>query len=142
MDRFSGSASTIDSIRQRQPGDPLENDAAYWQALRELQHPFFSSDQVLWRIALPQTAAQPDVRGEWLIEWGGAQRWLRSDAPEADIRTQVASLGGHATLFHGGDRTGPVFQPLPAGLWQLHQRLKYAFDPAGILNPGRLYEGL
>lgn len=140
--RFSGSASTIESIRQRQPGDALENDQAYWLALRELQHPFFSSDQALWRIALPQTAAQPDVHGDWLIEWGGAQRWLRSDAPAADIRTQVASLGGHATLFHGSDRTGPVFQPLPVGLWQLHQRLKYAFDPAGILNPGRLYEGL
>lgn len=140
--RFSGSVSTLDSVRQRQSGDVLADDQAYWQALRELQHAFFSTDLPLWRIALPQTALQPALDGDWLIEWGGAQRWLRSDAAAADIRAAVAALGGHVTLFHGGDRTGAVFQPLPAGLWQLHQRLKQAFDPAGILNPGRLYEGL
>jgi glycolate oxidase FAD binding subunit len=67
---------------------------------------------------------------------------LRSDAPAELIREQVAALGGHATLFHGGDKSGAVFQPLSAGVWQLHQRLKRAFDPAGILNPGRMYENL
>jgi glycolate oxidase FAD binding subunit len=91
---------------------------------------------------MPQVAAQPELAGDWLIEWGGAQRWLRSDAAAEDIRAQVTVLGGHATLFHGGDKSGAVFQPLTAGIWQLHQRLKQAFDPAGILNPGRMYENL
>jgi glycolate oxidase FAD binding subunit len=27
-------------------------------------------------------------------------------------------------------------------LMNLHRRLKAAFDPAGILNPGRMYAGL
>jgi len=27
-------------------------------------------------------------------------------------------------------------------LLTIHQRLKAAFDPAGILNPGRLYQGI
>jgi glycolate oxidase FAD binding subunit len=35
-----------------------------------------------------------------------------------------------------------VFQPLAAALLSLHQRLKAAFDPAGVLNPGRMYEAL
>jgi len=35
-----------------------------------------------------------------------------------------------------------VFTPLAAPLLALHRRLKHAFDPQGVLNPGRMYEGL
>jgi glycolate oxidase FAD binding subunit len=35
-----------------------------------------------------------------------------------------------------------VFHPLPAPLLALHRRLKHSFDPAGILNPGRMYREL
>jgi glycolate oxidase FAD binding subunit len=140
--RFSGAESTIAAVQHSQQGEVMVDDENFWLSVRELQHPYFASCQPLWRIAMPQVAAQPELAGDWLIEWGGAQRWLRSDAPAELIREQVAVLGGHATLFHGGDRSGAVFQPLSAGVWQLHQRLKQAFDPAGILNPGRMYENL
>jgi glycolate oxidase FAD binding subunit len=39
------------------------------------------------------------------------------------------------------DKSVGVFQPLGAPLLALQQRLKAAFDPAGIFNPGRLYPG-
>ena len=52
---------------------------------------------------------------------------------------RAAQLGGHATAFRGGDRSGAVFQPLSAPLATIHRRLKQSFDPAGIFNPGRLY---
>jgi glycolate oxidase FAD binding subunit len=32
-----------------------------------------------------------------------------------------------------------VFQPQPPALAALTQRVKEAFDPLGILNPGRMY---
>jgi glycolate oxidase FAD binding subunit len=51
----------------------------------------------------------------------------------------AAAAGGHATLFRGGDKTVGVFQPLSLPLLQIHRNLKRAFDPQGILNPGRLY---
>ena len=86
-----------------------------------------------------QTCALPISQ---LVEWGGAQRWLRSTAPAADIRARTAALGGHATLFRHGDRGGDVFHPLPAPMWALQRNLKRAFDPAGVFSPGRLYEGL
>ncbi|MFZ0398789.1 MAG: FAD-linked oxidase C-terminal domain-containing protein, partial [Methyloceanibacter sp.] len=35
-----------------------------------------------------------------------------------------------------------VFQPLDPPLAALTARLKAAFDPAGILNPGRMYPGV
>lgn len=140
--RFSGSVGTMNAIKQKQLGDVLENAAEFWQSVRELQHDYFAGTQPLWRIALPQAASQPDLTGDWLIEWGGAQRWLRTDVAADEIRTQVAALGGHATLFAGGNGKTAVFHPLDAGIWRLHQRLKQAFDPANILNPGRMYEGL
>jgi len=35
-----------------------------------------------------------------------------------------------------------VFAPLDAPLLRLHRALKREFDPAGILNPGRMYADL
>jgi glycolate oxidase FAD binding subunit len=34
------------------------------------------------------------------------------------------------------------FEPLKPPLDRIHRRLKAEFDPAGILNPGRLVAGL
>ena len=51
---------------------------------------------------------------------------------------------GHATLIRAEPDVRAaveVFQPLEPGLEKLSRRLKAAFDPAGILNPGRMYAG-
>jgi glycolate oxidase FAD binding subunit len=73
-----------------------------------------------------------------MIEWGGGQRWVRG----GDARDAARSVGGHATLFRSGSKSGGVFSALDPVLLDLHRRLKAAFDPAGILNPGRMYAGL
>lgn len=91
---------------------------------------------------MPQSAPPLDLPGKRLIECGGAQRWLRSDEDTRTIRAAVSTLGGHASLFRGGDRRGEVFQPLPVPLMDFHRRLKQAFDPSAVLNPGRLYAEL
>ncbi len=57
------------------------------------------------------------------------------------MREAAAAAGGHATRFRGDDRDD-VFHPLSHSMLALQQRLKASFDPAGILNPGRLYSGL
>ena len=76
-----------------------------------------------------------------MIEWSGALRWLvageRTDP--ARVRAFARGNGGHATLFRAADKTVGAFHPLPATLHALHRRLKAVFDPAGILNRGRLY---
>jgi glycolate oxidase FAD binding subunit len=73
------------------------------------------------------------------VTWGGAQRWLKSDAPAALIRSAVEAVGGHATLFRADDKSAGAFHPLPQPLLAIHQRLKQQFDPHGIFNRGRLY---
>jgi glycolate oxidase FAD binding subunit len=73
------------------------------------------------------------------LEWGGAQRWLRSDEDGVTVRRLAMEVGGHATLFRGKREEGECFHPLSPTLMNLHRRLKQAFDPKGVLNPGRLY---
>ena len=143
--RLAGAAQGVRAAAERIGGEPLADaDAvAFWDdQVREQGHAFFQGDLPLWRCALPAATPPLDLPGPQLLEWGGAQRWLRSGAAPAVIRALVARAGGHATLFRGGDRTGEVFQPLSAPLLALHRNLKRAFDPAGILNPGRLYQDL
>ena len=74
------------------------------------------------------------------IEWGGAQRWLHSAAPAEAMRAAAAAAGGHATLFRGAAPSprNAVFHPLTPAVAGIQRRLKQAFDPAGIFNPGRL----
>lgn len=144
--RLSGAEAAVSAACSRLGGDALDEQAApmFWQSLREQQGDFFadSADMPLWRLSVPSVAEPLQLAGRQLIEWGGAQRWLISDAPADEIRARAAALGGHASLFRGGDRSSDVFTPLAAPLLTIHRRLKAAFDPAGILNPGRLYQGI
>ncbi len=139
--RLSGSESGVAAAVNRLGGDAVD-DAAFWESLREQRLDFFTAQTPLWRVSVPPAVPPLAIEGEWLTEWGGAQRWLKSPLAVETIREQVAAAGGHAILFRGGDRSGPVFHPLPQPLLALHQRLKNAFDPGRLFNPGRLYEGV
>jgi len=139
--RLSGTHAGVNAAREALGGEEIQ-DASLWTRVREQTLPFFQTEKPLWRLSVPPATPVMDMPGMWLTEWGGAQRWLVSAAPAAGIRAAAATAGGHATLFRGHDGTGPVFQPLPPALMALHQRIKAAFDPAGILNPGVMYEGL
>ena len=85
---------------------------------------------------VPPGAAPLHVAGHVLIDWGGALRWLRTGASAAE------RVGGHATLFRGGARTGEVFHPPTPTVRALHGWIKAVFEPAGIVNPERIYEGI
>ena len=136
--RLSGARAAVAEAQQTIGGQSVDG-SALWLSLREQTDAFFAGEAPLWRLALPSTAESIDLPGAQLIEWGGAQRWLRSNAPAGGIRACAAARGGHATLFRGGARRD-VFTPLPAPLAAIHGRLKAEFDPAGIFNPGRMYD--
>ena len=142
--RLSGAAAAVDAAIARLGGEsvPAPVADALWAGLRDQRDDFFRGDDALWRLSMPSDALAVQLAGAQLVEWGGAQRWLRSTVPAGQIRARVAELGGHAVMFRHGDRSGEVFHPLPAPLMALQRNLKKAFDPAGILNPGRLYAGL
>jgi glycolate oxidase FAD binding subunit len=142
--RWAGAEPAVQAAVAHCGGELLSADVAnsFWADVREQRLAFFDGDAPLWRLSLPSTAAPLMRDVPQLIEWGGAQRWLRSTLPAAAIRVHAAQSGGHATLFRGGDRNAGVFTPLSAAQLAIHHRLKAEFDPAGIFNPSRLIDGL
>jgi glycolate oxidase FAD binding subunit len=147
--RLEGSPAGLDEVAPTIGGDLLDESAAasFWHGVREQTHPYFASARPLWRLSLPATAAGAALlRADRVaFEWNGAQAWLSGVARQTiDLITRTT--GGHATLFRRGNAdhgtTGEVFAPLPAAMLDLHRTVKRVFDPAGILNPGRMYADL
>jgi glycolate oxidase FAD binding subunit len=138
--RLSGAATAVDAARQSLGGELLEDGAGFWrEKIREQGHAFFQGEGPLWRIAVPPSTPTGILPGKCLIDWGGALRWVKTNRPPREVFEAAAQVGGHASLFRGGDRQGEIYQPLPDSLMGLHQRLKQALDPQGLFNPGRLY---
>lgn len=142
MVRLRGAQAAVAAARKLMGGALLEPEAAarQWNALRDQSSPFFrlTPGEALWRVSVPDTATPLNL-GPTVIEWHGAQRWVRltpADAPL--VREAAARAGGHATLFRGGDGQVPVFTPLTPALARIHAELKREFDPAGIFCPGRM----
>ncbi len=138
--RLSGSTAGLRAAQEKLGGELLADGDKFWEGVRNHTAAFFQTDVPLWRVSLPAATAPLDLSGEWLMDWGGAQRWLKTSDAAATIRDCASKVGGHATLFRGGDRAGAVFHPLSAPLLVVHRRLKEAFDPHGIFNPGRMYQ--
>jgi glycolate oxidase FAD binding subunit len=137
--RLSGAEPAVRAAAARVGGEPLEETP--WLAIREHTHPFFAAS-LLWRVAVPPVAPPFALPGEQLLEWGGALRWLAGAGPADAVREAARRVGGHATLFRARDKGGGAFAPLGAAAMRLHRGLKAAFDPSGILNPGRMYAEL
>ena len=135
--RLSGSGAGIQHGRAQIGGEIL-TDESYWQDLNNLKLEFFEQKGRLWRISVAAMSGPVSENSTQLIDWGGAQRWLKSNEPPETIRSRATQLGGHATCF-SDDQSVATFQPLEGNLLALNRRFKAALDPAGILNPGRLY---
>ena len=141
--RLSGTTKAVKMAQHKMKMDEHPAGPGYWQELREHRLDFFTAiEYSLWRISVSPTTESINLPGEWLIDWGGAQRWLKTNSQDNDVRQSVYKSGGHATLFRGGDRQGEIFQPLTPEMFAIHKRLKKVFDPENILNRGRIYKEL
>ena len=112
--------------------------------------------RLIWRLSLPPSAGAAtvaaiarSVNAHAIYDWAGGLVWLAvagaPDGAAAAIRSAVRASGGHATLIRAAEPVRAalaVFDPEPPPLAALTRRIKEAFDPAGILNPGRMHEGI
>jgi glycolate oxidase FAD binding subunit len=94
-------------------------------------------------VAVPPSKLEAVLDGEpdWraLIGVGIAWVGLPDDGDRLTaLRRRVAEAGGIAPVIRGPGGLGDA--PVPA--LEVHRRLKAAFDPAGILAPGRFWGGL
>ena len=153
--RLAGAAAAVRAALAKLGGEVVspEQAAAFWTGLRDQHDEFFldankavAAGATLWRLSVPQTAPPMGLRGEQLVEWGGAQRWLVSASPAQAVREAASQAGGHATVFRCDPQTsaalGPRFAALSPPLMRIHRELKTAFDPDRLFNPGRLYADL
>ena len=136
--RLSGSEAAVSTAAGALGGDLEAEGDAFWSQLKEHRLDFFAHDLPLWRISLKPQNGMMRLPGKTLIDWGGAQYWVKSDAEFEALVEMVRPYGGYVTGFGGRDQDARYDVPQDAVL-KLNRRLKVAFDPVGILNPGRLF---
>lgn len=144
MVRLSGAEVAIRAAQAKIGGEEIREGKEFWRAVQEQTHGFFQQAKSLWRLSISSTTPPLALPGPQLIEWNGALRWFVSDdsVDAESIRATAKNAGGHATLFRCYQPCASVFHPLAPNMMMLHRLLKQQFDPAGILNPGRLYPDL
>jgi glycolate oxidase FAD binding subunit len=144
--RLRGARAAVDAACRALGGERVDEGQAAqdWVLCRDQQLPWFTdrAGRDLWRVSVPQVAPVLQLPGATLIEWHGAQRWVAAAPGEGEaVRRAADAAGGHATLFRAGE--GPQlaqrFHPLQPPLDRIQRELKQQFDPAGILNRGRLH---
>ena len=136
----------------------LEGDAAadLWRGVRDAKPLAEPREAAVWRLSIapskgPAVAAaiarvRPSRR---FFDWGGGLLWLAvdasGDAGAAAIRAALREAGGHATLLRAPPEVRAavdVFQPQADAVMRVTAGIKAAFDPAGVLNSGRMYAGV
>jgi glycolate oxidase FAD binding subunit len=135
--RLSGASAAVAASHKKLGGDIVEDGVAFWQSVREQTHSLFAGAPALWRFSIKSTTA-PLGLGKQMIEWNGSLRWIAADLDPSKAFDIANKSGGHATLFRGGNNRNGIQQFSP-GLLAVHKKLKRAFDPHGILGPGRIH---
>lgn len=129
--RISGTELGVQAAHARLGGRVLDKADDFWRGIKEQQHGFFHGNVPLWRLSVPSAAPLINLPGRWFLDWGGAQRWFKSDAPYAQVRAAAEGVGGYVTLFRGPTTQAPASLSVVA---RLQQNLRRAFNAGDVLN--------
>lgn len=151
--RLRGAVAAVEAACRRLltevAGERMDNAQAGpdWALCRDQRLPFFTDvdapELALWRLSVAPTAPVLDLPWAQLVEWQGGLRWLW--APQqagAQLQAAARAAGGNAAVFVAAradsTRAGCQFDAKNVARDAISQRLKAAFDPLGLFNPGRL----
>jgi glycolate oxidase FAD binding subunit len=124
---------------------PVEAETA-WDAVR---HATPLGNGTLWRVNVPPSRACAVIDAlepagaRWLFDWGGGLLWLRFEGDVALVRRVAEEAGGHAALVRasaGMRARVPAQHPRAKGVMALEERVRRAFDPAGVFETGRFLD--
>jgi glycolate oxidase FAD binding subunit len=109
---------------------------------------FLNSDEHIWRISIPPSQAANVVGGFgtslWVGDCAGGVVWLASNDDQR-VRAVAKDEGGYAILVRADAVTRTkfnVFEVEDSVRAQLTRSVKAAFDPLGLFNPGRMWDGV
>jgi len=121
-----------------------------WASIRDARMLRPDDGDAIWRVSVRPSRgpvvldAIQRAGGTGFLDWGGGLV-LAMGKPSEALQTAIQNAGGVWTVLRGPApwrAATHVVPPEPPPLAALSRRLKAAFDPAGILMPGRIYPGL
>ena len=137
-------------------GTLLQADSeALWARIRDVDLLAHTSGDI-WKLSCAPAsgpaivaAMQQSFEIIFYADWAGGLLWFAGPS-EAEFGTALRAAlmghgGGHAQLLCDramSKKSVPVFQPLPPAQASLTKRVKAAFDPLGVLNFGRMHNGI
>jgi len=146
--RLAGSDAGVQAAAKDLGGERLAANEP-WDGLRDFTHPFFTDSRPTWRISVsdytPSLEIPNDDNGQApnvLYDWGGAQRWIKTNVPSDQIFALAANAGGHAVRFSAPVNDEPTHQPLSGVSARLQSELRSSFDPKRLFNRGRFHPEL
>ena len=134
---------------------PQAASEALWARIRDVDLLAHTSGDI-WKLSCAPASAPAIVAAmessfetTFYADWAGGLLWFAGPSgAEFGTKLRAALMthgGGHAQLLcdRALSKTNvPVFQPLPPAQASLTKRVKAAFDPLGVLNFGRMHNGI
>lgn len=150
--RLRGAAAAVQAACKTMladaPGQQMDTAqaASDWALCRDQQLPFFTPpapDLALWRLSVAPTAEVLALPWPQLVEWHGGLRWLWAPLDAApQLQEAARAANGNATFFVAAradsTRARGQFDTKNTAHDAIQRRMKAAFDPHGLFNPGRL----
>lgn len=138
-------------------GNRLESPESdsLWRDVRDVRVLPLADETAIWQVSTAPSqgpivaqSIRDATDADLFFDWGGGLLWVETQATDeacSAVRAAIAAAGGHATLMRAPEHLrahADVFEPMSSGVAMLSKRLKDMFDPEGVLNPGKMYQGI
>jgi glycolate oxidase FAD binding subunit len=141
---LAGKIAWLKAMPGAKPAEEIEDGDRSFRALADGTG-FITTKSNIWRVSLPPANAAALIAAlaprDWYADLAGGVLWIATDG--LDLHGAAARHGSNAVLVRAGEESSiSPFAPEPPERAALTRAVKAAFDPLGLFNPGRMWEGV